>query len=80
MANVSAFIKQTKGKSIAKVRFYISRGRTEKRLFYTSDIKVNPDHFDIKKQIIKEHIVYDPITRANFNKSINDTKDLLLRA
>lgn len=80
MANVSAFIKQTKGKSIAKVRFYISRGRTEKRLFYTSDIEVNPDHFDIKKQIIKERIVYDPITRANFNKSINDTKDLLLRA
>lgn len=80
MANVSAFIKQTKGKSTTKVRFYISRGRAEKRIFYTSEIEVNPDHFDKKKQIIKERIVYDQNARADFNKSISDTKDLLLRA
>lgn len=80
MANVSAFIKPTKGKFTTKVRFYLSRGRTEKRLFYTSNIEVNPDHFDAKKQIIKERILYDPIARANFNKAINDTKNLILRA
>jgi len=80
MANVSAFLKPTKGKQITKVRFYISRGRAEKRLFYTSNIDVNADHFDIKKQIIKERIVYDHNLKADFNKSISDTKDLLLRA
>ncbi len=53
MANVSAFIKPTKKDSKTKVRFYVTRGRTEKRLFYTSDIEVNPEHFDSKSGTIK---------------------------
>ena len=44
MANVSAFLKPTKGKPTTKVRFYVSRGRSEPRLFYTSDIEINAEY------------------------------------
>lgn len=80
MANVSAFIKPSKGKQKTKIRFYISRGRNEKRLFYTSEIEINPEVFDSKKQIIKERIVYNDKARAEFNKSINDFKAIILNS
>lgn len=81
MANVSAFLKPTKKDSKTNVRFYISRGRNEKRLFVTSDIDVNPEHFDSKKQIIKERIsFYTDIERADFNKKVADFKSTILSA
>ncbi len=80
MANVSAFLKPTKGKPTTKVRFYVSRGRSETRLFYTSNIDVNPDCYDSKKQIIKERIIYNDKARAEFNKSVNDFKSIILTA
>jgi len=80
MANVSAFIKPSKGKSDTKVRFYLSRGRSETRLFYTSNIEVNTECFDSKKQIIKERIIYNDKARADFNKSVNDFKAIILKA
>lgn len=81
MANVSAFIKPTKKDSKTKVRFYVTRGRTEKRLFYTSDIEVNPDHFDSKKQIIKERIsFYTDTERADFNSLVSEAKKTILTA
>lgn len=80
MANVSAFLKPTKGKPTTKVRFYVSRGRSEARLFYTSDIEINAECFDTKKQIIKERIVYDETARAEFNKKVNDFKATILKA
>lgn len=80
MANVSAFLKPTKGKPTTKVRFYISRGRNEARLYYTSNIDVNPECFDSKKQIIKERIIYNDKARANFNQSVNDFKAIILNA
>ena len=80
MANVSAFLKPTKGKPTTKVRFYVSRGRSEPRLFYTSDIEINAECFDSKKQIIKERIVYSETARAEFNKKVNDFKAIILNA
>lgn len=81
MANVSAFIKPTKKDAKTKVRFYLTRGRTEKRLFYTSDIEVVPEHFDSKKHIIKERIsFYTDIARAEFNNSVSEVKSTILKA
>ena len=80
MANVSAFLKPTKGKPTTKVRFYVSRGRSETRLFYTSDIEVNAECFDSKKQIIKERLIYNDKARADFNKAVNDFKAIILTA
>lgn len=81
MANVSAFIKPTKKDSKTKVRFYITRGRNEKRLFYTSDIEVVPEHFDSKNGIIKSRIsFYTDEERAKFNNLVSDTKKDILKA
>jgi site-specific recombinase XerD len=81
MANVSAFLKPTKGKQTTKVRFYISRGRNDKRLFYTSDIEVNPDHFDSKNGIIKSRIsFYTDDERAKFNSLVSEAKTNILTA
>ena len=80
MANVTAFLKPTKGKPTTNLRFYVSRGRNEKLLYYTSNIEINPECFDSKKQIIKERILYDDEARAEFNKSVNDFKAIILKA
>ena len=80
MANVTAFLKPTKGKPTTKLRFYVTRGRDIKILYYTSDIEINPEVFDSKKQIIKERIIYNEKERANFNKSVNDFKAVILKA
>ena len=80
MANVTAFLKPAKGKPTTKVRFYVSRGRDKSLLYYTSEIIVDPELFDKKKQIIKERIVYNDGARAEFNKSVNDFKAIILKA
>ena len=81
MANVSAFIKPTKKDSKTKVRFYLTRGRTEKRLFYTSDIEVIPDHFDSIKGAIKTRIsFYTDNERNDFDSKVSETKKTILTA
>lgn len=80
MATVKAFIKPTKGKLLTKVRFYISRGRGNKMLYWTSEIDVNPEHWDVKKEEYKAKILFGGFERAEFNKSINYLKDVLLCA
>lgn len=81
MANVSAFIKPTKRDSKTKVRFYVTRGRNEKRLFYTSDIEVVPEHFDSKNGIIKSRIsFYTDDARAEFNTLVSEAKKTILKA
>lgn len=81
MANVSAFIKPTKKDAKTKVRFYVSRGRNEKRLFYTSDIEVIPEHFDSSKGILKTRIsFYSEKERTNFDTSVRDMKNTIQEA
>ena len=81
MANVSAFIKPTKKDTKTKVRFYVSRGRNEKRLFYTSDIEVIPEHFDSSKGILKTRIsFYSEKERTDFDTSVRDMKNTIQEA
>ena len=80
MATVKAFIKPTKGKSVTKVRFYISRGRGNTMLYWTSEIEINPEHWDTNKEQFKAKVIIGNLERAEFNKSINYLKDVLLDA
>jgi site-specific recombinase XerD len=78
MATVQAFVRVSKKKiEKANIRFRLRDGR-DIDLYYKSEIEVNPDLFDSKKQIIKAKVVYDSLKRAEFNKSVNDRKELIL--
>lgn len=78
MATVKAFIKPTKGKSLTKIRFYISRGRGKQILYWTSEIEINPYYWDSKKDQFKANVLIGNFERADFNKSINYLKSVLL--
>ena len=79
MATVKAFIRTSSKKkelSVA-VRFRLSDGRST-QLYYKSDITVNPDCWDDKKECIKTKILFNRIERINFARSIVEVKDLML--
>ena len=71
MATIKAFIKPTKGKALTKVRFYISRGRGSSMLYWTSDIDINPEHWDSKKEQYKAKVLVNAIERSDFIRSVN---------
>ena len=79
MATVKAFIRTStkKKEQSAVVRFRLSDGRTT-QLYYKSDITVNPDYWDDKKECIKAKILFNRIERINFARSVADIKDLML--
>jgi integrase len=72
---VKAFIR-TAQKKEANIRFRYSDGR-DIQLFHKSEILVNPDSFDKKKECIKAKIVFDMEKRKRIDKSINDRKELI---
>ena len=79
MASVKAFIRVAAGKKSEKdvaVRFRVSDGR-DKQLFYKSDIMVDPDVWDPKKERIKAKVVYSRVERVLFDESIRNMKSLL---
>jgi integrase len=80
MATIKAFIKPTKGKALTKVRFYISRGRGSNMLYWTSGLDINPEHWDSKKEQYKAKVLVNAIERADFNRTVNVLKDVLLTA
>jgi integrase len=80
MATIKAFIKPTKGKALTKVRFYISRGRGNSMLYWTSDVDINPEHWDSKKEQYKAKVLVGALERSDFNRTINTLKDVLLTA
>jgi len=80
MATIKAFIKPTKGKILTKVRFYISRGRGNSMLYWTSDIDINPEHWDSKKEQYKAKVLVGALERSDFNRMVNTLKDVLLTA
>ena len=70
MATVTAFIRvSTKRKDKANVRFRLRDGRAV-QLLYVSDLTVNPDHWNPKKEEIKAKILMDPAERAEFNRTV----------
>jgi len=77
MATTKAFIRtSTKVKDFVNVRFRLTDGRTI-QLFHKSDIKVNPTDFDAKNEKIKAKILFVAKERMDFDKSINDRKDMI---
>lgn len=78
MATVTAFIRTSKkSSSKVKVRFRLRDGR-DIQLFHSSEIEVNPTHWDAKKQELKAKIVYDYQKRALFNTAVSDRKNIIL--
>lgn len=77
MATISAFIRTSKKKAKCKVRFRIRDGRYI-QLFYTSNLEINPAHWDPKRQEIKTKVIYDTTARAEFNANVAKWKNLLL--
>lgn len=79
MATVTAFVRvSTKNKAKANVRFRLRDGRTI-QLFHKSELEIDPALWDNKTQAIKVKVLYNAISRATINKSVNDRKDLILR-
>ena len=80
MATVKAFIRvSAKKKSDADVavRFRVSDGRTV-QLFHKSDIFVDPNVWDAKKECIKAKVLYNSKDRVKFDNSVSDRKNVLL--
>ena len=80
MATVKAFIRtssQNRKKTDVAVRFRLSAG-VNIQLFHKSEIMVNPEYWDAKKECIKSKILYNRIARINFANSILDRKELML--
>ena len=70
MATVTAFIRvSTKKTKEANVRFRLRDGRAV-QLLYSSDLTVNPEHWNPKKEEIKAKILMDPADRAEFNRNV----------
>ena len=79
MASVKAFIRVAAGKKSEKevaVRFRISDGRS-KQLFYKSDILVDPNVWDPKRECIKAKCLYRPVARVLFDESVRNMKTVL---
>lgn len=78
MPTISAFIRISR-KNIQKayVRFRLTDGRSV-QLYHKSEIKVEPNLWDEKRECYKAKVLIPSIKREKFNKSIIDRKNILL--
>jgi hypothetical protein len=77
MASVKAFIRTSSKKTEkVNVRFRLSDGRNV-QLFHKSEIEVEPDAFDGKRDEIKAKVVYPNDKRKKFNDAVADRKKLI---
>jgi len=77
MATVQAFIRtSTKKTNSVNVRFRLRDGRTI-QLFHKSELTINPDLWDDKKQSVKAKVIYPELERKIFNDAINQRKTLI---
>ena len=78
MATVTAFIR-TSAKKLrdVNVRFRLRDGR-QIQLLYSSDITVNPEHWNPKKEEIKAKVVMDPVLKAEFNRNVARIKEIII--
>jgi len=69
MPTITPILKKStkKGSDYSKLRFYISVQRGV-QLFYASDILVNFEHWDAKKQSLKPRAGINPIERKRIGK------------
>jgi integrase len=90
MTTIKAFIRTSKSDKCkpANVRFRLSDGRIgiDKntgnayngiQLFHKSELTVLPDRWDERQQKIKARAVIDEKEKKNFDKAINDRKDII---
>ncbi len=80
MATVKAFIRTStrkKEEAEVNVRFRLCDGRN-KQLFHKSEIIVNPNLWDSKKECIKAKALFKSSERIIFNRSIDIRKNLLI--
>lgn len=76
MATITAFIRTSKKSKDVNVRFRLRDGRSL-QLFHTSEFIINSDLWSDEKQAIKAKVLYNEIKRTEFNKSVNERKDLI---
>lgn len=76
MATITAFIRTSKKSKEVNVRFRLRDGRTID-LYHVSELVINSELWDDKKQTIKAKVLYDGVKRTMFNNSINARKNLI---
>jgi len=76
MAKITAFIRTTKAKQSANVRFRLRDGR-DFQCFHKSELTVLHEKWDAKEQIIKAKVLFEEPKRAAFNKAITARRDLI---
>lgn len=79
MATIRAYVRTTKKKTdCTTVRFRLSAGRGV-QLHHVSEITVNPDQWDDKRQEIKARVLVSDDYRKEVNTSVANRKELLLK-
>lgn len=76
MATVTAFIRKS-SKELAKIRFRLRDGR-DLQLFYVSDILIEPELWDNKKQEIKSRVLVSKEKRLSINNKVSHIKQIIL--
>lgn len=76
MATVSAFIRKT-STSLAKIRFRLRDGRNL-QLFYVSNILIEPELWDNKKQEVKSRVLVSKEKRLTINNKVSELKRIIL--
>ena len=78
MATITAFIRTSSKKAKkVNVRFRLRDGRAV-QLLYSSDITVNPEHWNPAKEEIKAKVLMDPVERAEFNRNVARIKEIII--
>ena len=79
MATVRAFVRSQKKGAIVNVRFRfcIPGGKI---IYYVSEIQINVDLFDNKRETIKPRVLYSDEARRIFNEKIEKVKSDILKA
>lgn len=76
MATITAFIRTSKKSKEVNIRFRLRDGRSL-QLFHTSEHIINSDLWSDEKQSIKAKVLYNEVKRTEFNKSVNERKNLI---
>jgi integrase len=76
MPTVKAFIRTVSNKKEVNIRFRYTDGRNI-QLFHKSEILINSDAFDAKKECVKAKVVFDSGKRRQIDRNINDRKELI---
>ena len=75
MATVKAYVRSSKKNNIVNVRFRLSTPGA-KLLYYVSDLQINVDLFDNKREEIKSRALYPDKERRIFNEKVSYTSDM----